>query len=121
MASSVEIVAGVVVLFLVGLWILNRPRRVLVYHIGAVQQRLGQLEGKKFLVYGFVRPVYGTKVRLVGLGGEIRGVSTLLPSEGAVLSGRLVGGVFQVESVIKQAPAAWKLEFVGPAQSMKAV
>ncbi len=111
-----EYLAGAVVLLvLVGLayWYFNRQMAVKVYHVGAVQER-SDLAGKKVLVYGFVKPVYGKAVKIVGFGGMIKGRSDLLPEGGNVLEGTLTKEGFVVEKVVKQVPGNWKIDWVNP-------
>lgn len=107
--------AGVVVgLLVIAYLYFNRTRVVSVYHVGAVQERKDLL-GKKILLYGFVKPVYGRAVKIVGLSGSIKGRSEIIPEGGNVLEGTMTREGFVVERVVKQLPGNWKIDWVNPA------
>ena len=89
---EVLVLGGVlgVVAIVVAAWLyINRPKSVRVWHVGAVIAQKAELNGKQFMVYAFVKPVYGRRVRLVGYGGTMKGRSTMLPKQGSVLEGKL--------------------------------
>lgn len=106
------VAAGLVVVGAVFWYFRFHKKRVRVYHVGAVKKKLNELEGQKLLVYGFVKPVYGRAVRLVGYGGTIKGRSKLYPREGKVFEGVLRKGIFWVDEVVEKVPSNWQLEWV---------
>lgn len=102
-----------VLLAVVAYAFLARKQRVAVYHVGAVIGRKDLL-GKKVLVYGFVKPVYGKAVKIVGFGGTIKGRSDVVPQSGCVLEGVLEADGFMVTRIVKDVPGNWILEWVNP-------
>jgi predicted ABC-type sugar transport system permease subunit len=106
--------AGLLISLAVVVWYLMfRKQLVKVYHVGAISSQLKELEGQKILVYGFMKPVYGKAVKLVGHGGTIKARSNFYPSGGKVFEGTIKDGIFWIEKKIDQTPGNWRLEWVG--------
>ena len=109
------LVAGalLVIMLAIGFFLATRRRVARVYHVGALVGRT-DLVGKKLLVYGFVKPVYGKAVKIVGFGGNIKGRCEVTPAGGAVLEGVMEKDGFAVQRVVTQLPSNWVVEWMNP-------
>ena len=112
-------VGVVVVLAVVVLLLSKKRKKAYIFHVGAVMENPTHFEGQRFMLYGFIDPVYGKSVRIRGLGGVIKGRSSILPAGGSVMEGTFKDGAFGVERMIKQLPGNLDIAWVEPAASRK--